>query len=85
MKRKTLICVTAIAALAGCASEFEIASSDVPPAVLDAFKSKYPNATGVEWEVEKKDGRLYFEAEFDIGGKEKEAYFRPDGTFSSEE
>ncbi len=68
-----------------CATEFEIAASDVPQAVLDAFNSKYPGAEEVEWEVEKEDGKLYFEAEFDVDGKDKEALFRPDGTFSKEE
>lgn len=71
--------------MAGCASEFTIASSDVPQPVLDSFKSKYPNASDVEWEVEKEDGKLYFEAEFKIENKTKEAHFRPDGTFSGEE
>jgi hypothetical protein len=75
----------ALILLASCASEFEIASSDVPQPVLDSFNSKYPGAKEVEWEVEKENGKLYFEAEFEIDGKEKEAYFRPDGTFSKEE
>jgi hypothetical protein len=35
--------------------------------------------------VEKKDGKLYYEAEFEMGGKKKEASFRPDGTFGMEE
>jgi hypothetical protein len=68
-----------------CASEFEITSSDVPQPVLDSFNTKYPGAKDVEWEVEREDGKLYFEAEFELQGKEKEAYFRPDGTFSKEE
>jgi hypothetical protein len=72
-------------ALAGCACEIDIASSDVPQGVLSSFSSKYPQAEKVEWEVEKEDGRLYYEAEFEISGKETEAYFRPDGTFFKEE
>lgn len=71
--------------LAGCASEFGIAASDVPQAVLDSFNSKYPGASNVEWEVEKEDGKLYFEAEFKMENKSIEAHFRPDGTFSGEE
>jgi len=53
--------------------------------VLDSFNSKYPGASNVEWEVEKEDGKLYFEAEFKMENKSIEAHFRPDGTFSGEE
>jgi hypothetical protein len=35
-------------------------------------------------EVEKQRGELYYEAEFRIEGKKKEAYFRPDETFPKE-
>lgn len=77
--------VVALIALSGCASEIEITSSDVPEAVLTAFTGKYPQAKDVEWEVEKMDGKLHYEAEFKADGKRKEAYFRPDGTFSKEE
>ena len=85
MKTKMFAFVVACFLMAGCASEFNIASSDVPQAVLDSFKSKYPGATDVTWEVEKEDGKLYFEAEFKSENKTKEAHFRPDGTFSGEE
>jgi hypothetical protein len=71
--------------ISSCASEFNIASSDVPQSVLDSFKSKYPGASDVEWEVEKQNGKLYYEAEFKLDGKGKEAYFRPDGSFTKEE
>ena len=68
-----------------CASEFEIASSDVPEVVMASFNNKYSGAQEVEWEVEKQEGKLYYEAEFSVEGKRKEAYFRPDGTFTKEE
>jgi hypothetical protein len=82
---KSKLIVVMLIMLSACASEFEIASSDVPESVVSAFKGKYPSATVAEWEVEKKDGKLYYEAEFKIDGKKKEAYFRPDGTFAMEE
>jgi hypothetical protein len=85
MKTKLLLASACTLLIASCASEFEIAASDVPQAVLDSFNGKYPGAKSVEWEVEKENGKLYFEAEFELEGKEKEAYFRPDGTFSKEE
>jgi hypothetical protein len=78
-----IICI--IFFLSGCSAEFKILAEDVPPAVLQAFQLKYPTASGVEWEAEKTDGHLAFEAEFKIDGKKKEAYFKPDGTFLKEE
>jgi hypothetical protein len=71
--------------LGSCATELEIMSDDVPQAVQSAFKAKYPNAANPEWEVEKSDGRLVYEAEFKLDGKKKEAEFKPDGTFLKEE
>lgn len=85
MKTKIIASIAAATMLASCASEFKIAASDVPQAVLDSFNSKYPGARDVAWEVEKEDGKLYFEAEFKMDNKEKEVHFRPDGTFAGEE
>jgi len=85
MKTRSIILVVAFALVAGCASEIDIASSDVPEAVMSSFNSKYPQAKDTEWEIEKEDGKLYYEAEFKLDGKKKEAYFRPDGSFTKEE
>jgi hypothetical protein len=85
MKSKLLIGAIGILFFTACACEIEIASSDVPQSVLSSFTSKYPRASDTEWEVEKEDGKLYYEAEFKLEGKKKEAYFRPDGTFTKEE
>jgi hypothetical protein len=71
--------------LTGCSGEFAIVADDVPPAVVSAFNNKYPAAQKVEWEAEKTDGHLAFEAEFSMDSKKKEAYFKPDGTFLKEE
>lgn len=85
MKIRMTILSIGLGLLTACACEIEIASSDVPEAVMTAFTSKYPKASDTEWEIEKEDGKLYYEAEFKEDGKNKEAYFRPDGTFSNEE
>jgi hypothetical protein len=86
MKTKTnLLAASLVVGLIGCCSEFKILSADVPPEVLSAFQSKYPKATNVEWEAEKTEGHLAFEAEFKVDGKRKEAYFKPDGAFLKEE
>jgi hypothetical protein len=67
--------------MVSCASEFDVIGDDVPPAVLTAFEAKYPDATAAEWNVEKSDGRLVYEAEFKIDNKKKKAEFESDGTF----
>jgi hypothetical protein len=85
MKIKNLALIPLLALSLSCAREFSILSTDVPQAVMTSFNNRYPGATDVEWEVEKEDGKLYFEAEFKINGREMEAYFRPDGTFTKEE
>jgi hypothetical protein len=83
--KKIILCLPLALALCSCATEFSIVSSDVPPAVNTAFQQKYPSAQNVEWEAEKTEGHLVFEAEFKVDGKKKEAYFKPDGTFLKEE
>jgi hypothetical protein len=85
MTTKLLLASVCVLLISSCACEIDIASSDVPQAVVSAFTSKYAGASDVEWEVEKEDGKLYYEAEFKIDGKRKEAYFRPDGSFTKEE
>jgi len=85
MATKQIIAVLSIVMLSACATEFEITKDNVPAAVTSAFNAKYPNVTSAEWEVEKEDGRLVYEAEFKLDGKKKEAEFKPDGTFIKEE
>jgi hypothetical protein len=81
---KILLCGAAIA-LSSCSTEFGIVGEDVPSSVKTAFTAKYPTVTNPEWEVEKEEGRLIYEAEFKVDGKKKEAEFKPDGTFIKEE
>ena len=67
--------------LSSCSSnEFAIKESEVPPAVMAAFKAKYPSVQVKEWEAEKEDGKFLFEVEFVDGGKEKEIHITPDGS-----
>jgi hypothetical protein len=82
---KILFTGIAIIGLSSCATEFDIPGDDVPATVKDALKAKYPTAQVTKWEAEKMDGHLSYEAEFKVDGKEKEAYFKPDGTFIKEE
>ena len=72
--------------ICSCSSdEFEIKESEVPKAVMDGFRAKYPNAVVEKWEAEHEDGKFYFEAEFKDNGKEIEAHITPDGASVTEE
>ena len=63
-------------------NSISIASSQVPAAVMSAFTSKYPTASGqIEWE--KEDGNTY-KVKFFIGSQRWQAYFSAAGVFISE-
>jgi len=89
MKKITFTVATIALAhlLNSCSScdELVIKESEVPKAVLDAFRAKYPNVTVEEWEAEKEDGVFFFGAEFKVDGKEIEIHISPDGTSVTEE
>jgi len=86
MKSCIFLALFMIIGLTSCSSnEFDIKESEVPPNVIAAFKAKYPSVQVKEWEVEKEDGKLFFEAEFTDGGKEKEVHITPDGSSITEE
>ncbi len=88
MKNKyaiTSLVLGAMLAFSGCSSSSDIMDSDVPPSVKAAFQAKYPGAEDVEWELEKEDGRMVYEAEFKHEGKNKEALFGADGAFLKED
>lgn len=53
----------------------------IPAAVTDAFKQKYPNASGVEW----KDKLTGFRAEFKMNGESYDAKFSNKGEWQQTE
>ena len=61
-----------------------ISPSQVPPAVMATFNSRYPAAANVKWQVEKEHGQLRFQAAFTNNGVRMRAYFAADGTFLGE-
>lgn len=73
----------AILMISGC-SESKINEDQVPGSVVNAFKTKYPTATGTKWITEKKDGKTIYEAIFKNGSEEIEAEFNEDGSFIKE-
>lgn len=52
---------------------------EIPKVVLKAFEDKFGKLKKVEWEME--EFPPCYEADFEIGNKEHEAYFRADGKF----
>lgn len=59
-----------------------ISPSQVPAPVMSSFNNRYPNATNVQWEVEREDGSKVYQAQFrQPNGKRIKAQFAPDGTF----
>ena len=58
-----------------------ISASEVPAPVMATFNSMFPDATNVQWQVEKEHGSKVYQAEFTQNGKRFKAQFAPDGTF----
>lgn len=56
-------------------NEKHVSASQVPSYILSAFWSSYPNASNVQWEVEKEHGHLEYKVEFTINGKRMKARF----------
>ncbi len=79
--------IVSLSFLNSCSScdEFEIKEAEVPKAVLDAFRAKYPSVVVDQWEAEHEDGKFFFGAEFKDGGKAMEVHISPDGTSVAEE
>jgi hypothetical protein len=61
----------------------EIPASQVPVAVRASFASNFPNARNVQWEKQREDGGLQYQADFNMNGKRFRARFSPDGTLLS--
>ncbi len=55
----------------------ELNESNVAGAVVNAFKSKYPNIYVYEWEWKRK--LALYEAEFRLNGRKAEAFYTADG------
>jgi hypothetical protein len=80
------VAFVSLSLISSCSSdEFEIKESEVPKAVMEGFRAKYPSAVVEKWEAEHEDGKFYFEAEFKQDGKEMEVHITPDGASVTEE
>ena len=74
---KKLICIVMAIALIAVVKPLKAQFRDVPAAVTNAMKDKYPNAKDISWE----DKVSSFQAKFLMDGKTHEARFKKDGTW----
>jgi hypothetical protein len=73
---KHFILVVLAAALSGAATAQDIPQSEVPSLVLNAFQSKFSNATDIEWE---REGEL-FKVDFEVGNRDHDLWIDKSGT-----
>jgi hypothetical protein len=74
---KKLIYMVLAMALIVAAKPLKAQFRDIPAAVTNAMKEKYPNAKDISWE----DKVSSFQAKFLLDGKTQEARFKKDGTW----
>lgn len=72
-------CLTGLLIVSMAMAEKTLTESEVPPAVLTAFKAAYPNATAVKFEEETEHGAQVYEVEFTNDGKPWEVEYTADG------
>ena len=61
-------------------TEMAIPQAKAPKSVLDGFNKAFPGATIKEvYKIESKEGKNYFEIEYSLKGKDKEAKLDPTG------
>lgn len=81
LKRLALVVIgVSLTCLAVSAQEAKIKESDVPQAVVAAFKSAYPNATVKGYSKERENGKLFYEIESKDGSTMRDLLYNPDGS-----
>src|SRR6266404_7132802 len=66
--------------LSARAQEVKISEKDVPPAVITAFKSAYPQATIRGYAREKENGKVFYEVESKEGNTTRDILYNRDGS-----
>jgi hypothetical protein len=80
-KRLTLIAIgLLLVSVSAFAQEAKIKEKDVPPAVIAAFKSAYPNATVRGYAKESEKGKTFYEIESKDGATMRDLLYNSDGT-----
>ncbi len=77
---KTWMLIIVGLGIASLSAAQDLNQDQVPSVVLNAFQTKYPKATDVEWELK---GELY-EVEFDIDRKDYDVWIDKSGTIKKQ-
>lgn len=86
LRRFSLIAAAfALLGISGVAQEKKITASQVPAAVLAAFKSSYPKAIIRGYAEEKEDGKVLYEIESVDGSTRRDVLYNIDGTVAEVE
>ena len=72
--------IVSLLSFSAIAQEVQVKKKQVPPAVLAAFKSAYPQATIRGFSREKENGKVYYEVESVEGETSRDVLYNPDGT-----
>lgn len=80
-----LLIATSALGLSAMAQETRVSAKRVPPAVIAAFKSAYPQATIRGYAREKENGKVYYEIESMEGQTTRDVLYNPDGTVAEVE
>ncbi len=73
-----IICIFSTIFATSCSTGHYVSQKDMPSAVIYAFKSKYPDGKVQKWELEKEGLWAVYFKDY---GRNREAFFRTDGTF----
>lgn len=68
-----------------CPAAKDVSKKQVPQPVLDAFEKAYPNAKDMEYEEEQRDGKTYYEVEYQENKKRYDVLYTPDGALIEKE
>ncbi len=72
--------IVSLLSFSAIAQDVKLKKKQVPPAVLTAFKSAYPQATIRGFAREKENGKVYYEVESVEGQTTRDVLYNRDGT-----
>jgi hypothetical protein len=75
-----LVFTISLLSVSAQAQETKVRASDVPAAVISAFKAAYPGATIKGYAKEKENGKVFYEIESTEGSTGRDILYNADGT-----
>lgn len=61
-------------------ADSDLSKDQIPKAVLEAFRSAYPKARGIEYDLEMENGKKVYEIEFKNGRRKIVMHYLEDGS-----